>query len=46
MPKHREYCAMDLHVPTRFHDRITKAVACSDPVSVRLDLLGIVCKHG
>ena len=31
---------MDLHVPTYFHDRISKAVARSDPVSVKLDLLG------
>ena len=40
MPKHPEYCAMDLHVPMHFHDRIMKAVARSDPVSVKLDLLG------
>ena len=28
---------MDLQVPTRFHDRIARAVARSDPVSVKLD---------
>ena len=31
---------MYLHIPTRFHDRIAKAVTRSDPVSVKLDLLG------
>jgi hypothetical protein len=40
MPKHPEYCVMDLHVPTYFHDRIAKAVARSDPVSIKLDLTG------
>ena len=37
---HPEYCVMNLHVPTYFHDRIAKAVARSDPVSMKLDLLG------
>ena len=40
MPKHPEYCVMNLHVPTYFHDRIAKAVARSDPVSIKLDLTG------
>ena len=31
---------MNLHVPTYFHDKIAKAVARSDPVSMKIDLLG------
>jgi len=40
MPKHPEYCAMDLHSPVHFHDKIMNAVARSDPLSIKLDLHG------
>ena len=40
MPKHPEYCAMDLHAPVHFHDRIMNAVARAEPVSIKLDLHG------
>ena len=40
MPKHPAYCVMHLHVPTYFHDRISKAVTRADPVSIKLDLTG------
>ena len=40
MPRHPEYCAMDLHVPTHAHEKIMKAVSRSVPVSMKLDLHG------
>ena len=40
MPRHPAYCIMHLHVPTYFHDRITKAVTREEPVSIKLDLTG------
>ena len=41
MSKHPEYCAMDLHTPVYFHDKIMNAVARSEPVSIKLDLYGL-----
>ena len=38
MLKHPAYCVLHLHVPTYFHDRISKAVTRADPVSIKLDL--------